>query len=293
MKINSKSIFNQRPSLENKKEIVSKTFIACEGEKTEIIYLSRIIEILNLPYHYLLNPKCSNPKKILDEIMVSIGNGHFEITYEIVYSRVEKLMVSNNCFDSKAKKLSDRFLTKNNLKPSDIIDENIAFKYISIILGSTSLIDSAKLYLDEFIKDGDFIKGVDRLYLVSDRDSKSYTEKQCIEVINKCNENGFQYFLTNPCVEFFFMLHWSDCLEYNKQDLLNNRKINGKTFCYTELKKMDSEYKKNKINVDWYFNHFNVAKKNSTSFESELKELIHKAGSNLFNLIDILINEKR
>ena len=63
------------------------------------------------------------------------------------------------------------------------------------------------LYLDFLSK----YKGIDDVFgIVIDRDCSGRPEAQIQRVIDKCNRKGYHCFITNPCFEFWLLLHVSD-----------------------------------------------------------------------------------
>ena len=46
--------------------------------------------------------------------------------------------------------------------------------------------------------------------VVLDRDAQSHTDVLLAEIYNKCKERGFRFCLTNPCFEFWLLLHLCD-----------------------------------------------------------------------------------
>lgn len=45
-------------------------------------------------------------------------------------------------------------------------------------------------------------------YLIVDRDDESFSQEQVEEVIELCQNEGFQLIITNPCFEFWLLLHF-------------------------------------------------------------------------------------
>lgn len=68
----------------------------------------------------------------------------------------------------------------------------------------------------------------DRFVVVIDRDSRSHS-RRCIEdVMSKCKEKGFVFCLTNPCFEFWLLLHLVDAEGLQDHDEMDRIAANEK-----------------------------------------------------------------
>ncbi len=101
-------------------------------------------------------------------------------------------------------------------------------------------------------------------------------------MIQKAKENNIDFYVINPCFEFWLLLHFTDCLEYSKEKLLaNNYVASNNTFVFTELKKYDKEYSKTKFDADFYISKINTAIQNSKKYEKNIILLKNNVGTNL------------
>ncbi len=80
---------------------------------------------------------------------------------------------------------------QNELRPVNIIDD------------FPSIIENSKITYSE-----DF----DRVCFIIDRDKDSFTKEQYDYVLGKCHEHNFGFYLTNPCFEFWLLLHFDDII---------------------------------------------------------------------------------
>ena len=64
---------------------------------------------------------------------------------------------------------------------------------------------------------------------------------------------GFGFYLTNPCFEFWLLLHFDDISDLVPSELLENRKVRTKRR-YTEqmLRERMSSYNKSSYDVGWF-----------------------------------------
>ena len=74
--------------------------------------------------------------------------------------------------------------------------------------------------------------------IVIDRDWNTHTVKAMKEIIQASEAEGVKCFVTNPCIEFWLLLHLVDVKEQyrdNLQDFTNNVKTNHKTYTERQL----------------------------------------------------------
>ncbi len=84
--------------------------------------------------------------------------------------------------------------------------------------------------------------------IVLDRDWQTHSPEQLKSVYEKCNNNGYMFLISNPCFEFWLLLHLKDVKkDYSSSlnDFLENHKIsNRKTFTGREVSKITGHSKK-------------------------------------------------
>ena len=82
-----------------------------------------------------------------------------------------------------------------------------------------------------------YAEGFDKICFIVDRDRESFVahpeNNQYKYVLDKCREKGFGFYLTNPCFEFWLLLHFDDAAILYQEKLLDNRKVTVKRR-YTE-----------------------------------------------------------
>ena len=144
----------------------------------------------------------------------------------------------------------------------------------------------------EIIKRGEitYSEGFDKICLIVDRDRKSFfsepNNNQYEYVLNKCLENNFGFYVTNPCFEFWLLLHFDKVHEINKNELKENRKVNSKrTFAEQELRKVFPGYKKTSYNASELVKNIDKAIKNEQAFCEDEIQLEREIGSNVGLLI--------
>lgn len=137
--------------------------------------------------------------------------------------------------------------------------------------------------------------GNDVFGIVIDRDYHSTSEQQLREIYDHCNEKGIHCYITNPCFEFWLLLHLSDVKhEYigKEKQLLENKKDQpGKrTYVGGEVHRLAHHDKH--ISESTFIKHYlpavNIALLRAKDFASTKEELLTKLGSNLTELFEQL-----
>ncbi|OOO00570.1 MAG: hypothetical protein ATN35_06715 [Epulopiscium sp. Nele67-Bin004] len=129
---------------------------------------------------------------------------------------------------------------------------------------------------------------IDKVCIIVDRDKKSFIIKQLRKAIKKCEEKSFRLFLSNPCFEFWLLLHYDEVHDINNDELLENKKEDNQTFAERELKKLCIGYQKGEFPIEWFIENINKAIENEKSFAEDLEQLKESVGSNIGKLIEEL-----
>lgn len=133
----------------------------------------------------------------------------------------------------------------------------------------------------------------DKFGIVIDRDCGSHSKEQIKKVIKKCREKKYLCYITNPCIEFWQLLHVSDVAsEYAEllDDILRNETDEKKnTFVSNLLYDKTGERKsiQAKSFEKYYLPNIDLAIERARGFAPS-DQLLEKIGSNLGELIEIL-----
>lgn len=146
-----------------------------------------------------------------------------------------------------------------------------------------TLIDCIRRGKDELEKHT-YDENIDKIILVVDRDELSFTKEQYEYVVRKSEENNVDFVLTNPCFEFYLLLHLSDGKDIDKK-LLDNKIV------LSLLKQYDRRYKKSKYDVVKYVKLYETAIKNAKSFETNIDLLMNNPGTNLGEWIEKILKK--
>ncbi len=129
--------------------------------------------------------------------------------------------------------------------------------------------------------------------LIADRDCGSNSTERYLKLVESCKCQHIRLYISNPCFEFWLMLHFNNTLKLAEKDydliLANTKKeMNGvrKSYCERKLTEMTSHYTKTDVDFkrDFMANMHNAIE-NAESFETNTEKLEYRLGSNVGRLI--------
>ncbi|MCI9078315.1 MAG: RloB domain-containing protein [Lachnospiraceae bacterium] len=134
----------------------------------------------------------------------------------------------------------------------------------------------------------------DEFAILIDRDAQNHSEKNISESLEYCKSKGYKCYISNPCFEFWLLLHVSDIFqEYNdKLDIIkeNARISRHNTFISKELSDK-VHHGKSKINFKTnYLPNIDLAIERAKKFACEENDLVNKIGSNIWKLFESMRN---
>ncbi|WP_371544973.1 RloB family protein [Fusobacterium periodonticum] len=289
---------------------IKKYFLVFEGNRTEEIYFNAInelkdkiginplIEIISIERTYT-EEGWSNPKKILEQLLKDleeIENG--KISYKTLVDKIIEIIMEDEKISSKILKeiSSEKMIEniKNDIESLDNIVENVEedceFLLNMIIKKLFLTIEEIPNILETVLKNIEnkqitYSEDIDKMCLIVDRDKKSFKEEQYNYVKEECKKKNFKLYVTNPCFEFWLLLHFDEVHLINKEELLENKRASSKVrFVESELKKY-FPYNKNKYNAELLIEKIDLAIENEKKFCENIEELKDKLGSNIGLLI--------
>jgi hypothetical protein len=134
---------------------------------------------------------------------------------------------------------------------------------------------------DEF----NFRKG-DELWMIIDTDRW----KSIPKIIEACNdlENMFVA-VSNPCFEFWSLLHIKDVQEYNEEELellFKNKKIGKKNYIDLKIKDIVGSYNKTNLKTDDFLPNIDKAVLRAKNLDQPQEEYPTKLGTHVYKLIE-------
>ena len=305
--------FAERTKVLKSDEATKKYFLVFEGSDTEVIYFDAI---RSLSEEIGINPLIelipiirsfseegwSNPKKILDRVIENLRESKEQaISYESLLNRI-----MDHLYETKVIKTS-KVLARNiwktmqqtcdeQLKKSldDVVEdiESTCNTLIGVLKEEYEVVNIVE-DISGIIKDGGitYEEGFDQICLIVDRDKDSFVSttenNQYKYVLDKCREMGFQLCVTNPCFEFWLLLHFDEVFTLDKEKLLDNPKITVKRrYAEDELRKIFPGYNKSSYHAEVLVKEIDKAIENEKKFCEDIKELEHSVGSNIGHLIN-------
>ena len=119
-----------------------------------------------------------------------------------------------------------------------------------------------------------------------DRDKDSFTPVQYDYVVEQCENRNYGIYITNPCFEFWLLMHFDDVKELDQELLLENPKVSAeRRYCEQELRKRIPKYSKSKYDAIGLVRNVEKAIRNESLYCENEKELKNTIGSNVGMLI--------
>lgn len=308
-----KRSFAERTKILQSNEVKKKYFLIFEGKVTEEIYfealeelkgsmsISPLIEMVPIIRSYS-EDGWSNPKKILDRVIKNIEEQKTgRISYETLLNWIMDYLQEDGILGNN-RSLSKNFWTimlqlcKEKLQVSlddEVEDLKKVSQMILNVLKEETKLDKIIADIPRIIDNGaiTFAEGVDRICLIVDRDKDSFTLEQYDYVLEQCQTRNYQLCVSNPCFEFWLLMHFDDVAEIDKECLRENPKTSAnRRFCEDELRKRFPRYTKSKYDATELVRHVGKAILNEKLFSEDIKELKVSLGSNVGVLITEMQN---
>ena len=304
--------FAERTKVLKSDEVVKKYFLIYEGSDTEVIYfdavrtmresigINPLIELIPIIRSFS-EEGWSNPKKILDRVIENLRESKEQfISYESLLNRImdylyetkvittSKILARNiwktmlQTCDKKLKKSTedrvDNIETSCKILMEDLCEE---YEVVNIVEDISEIIKDSGLTYEE---------GFDQICLIVDRDKDSFIStpenNQYKYVLDKCNKMGFQFCVTNPCFEFWLLLHFDEVFELDEEKLLNNSKVTAKRrYAENELRKIWPGYNKSSYHSEKLVKNIDKAIEHEKKFCEDIDQLENSVGSNIGRLV--------
>lgn len=311
-----KRTFAERTKILKSDETRRKFFLVYEGASTEVLYfdalldsgndveMNPLIELVPLIRSYS-EDGWSNPKKILDRVIANLEEEKTgQITYESLLNRIMGYLYDQNILTTSKvqahaiweilKTGCTRILEKSLSQDVDNIEKdcNALIKYlnhesdvVNIVTDVSDIIKSTNITYDE---------GFDKICFIVDRDRESFLaepDNNQYEYVRKtCKKKGFGFYVSNPCFEFWLLLHFDEVFQLDKDMLLENPKVTTKRrYTEQELRKLLPGYSKGKYNADLLMNRVDKAVRNAKEFCEDNEKLECELGSNVGVLVGKLV----
>ena len=276
-RLSSKSYDRETPN----EQITPKKiyFISVEGVATEVEYLQGLSDYrTELGINALVNIEVLRRK-------TKDGYSAPEQVIELLEEYLSLREAGNNIFSD----IPDEI--KNNFSPDFIqlyieTPESISPKErnrFELALRKTGYDLAYRKYLSKYTSN------FDEFCILIDRDAGSHSSEDMNFILQYCKEKNYRCFITNPCFEFWLLLHFSDVYEeyLDQFDLIReNKKVsNAHTFVSNELSAKAHHGKKGIAFKEKYLPHIEEAIIRASKFASDNEALITDIGCNIWILI--------
>lgn len=278
------------------RDVKSKIFVMLEGSSTEPNYFSLLFNekrYSNIEFLFFEKENdeigWSNPKKLLNYLQLFITQDERDLEFGQVKKILFEIFANELSLDAVAYKMSfNKSQNIHKISNSDIFDKeklNLilndlkekSFKQL-VFSDFDSIIKEVKSKLGEYT----FNKEIDKIVLIVDRDKESFTDEQYNYVKTHCKKSNIDFLVTNPCFEFFLVLHFDDISDIDNEKMLRNDvEENGKKYSYNYLKSKDYGYEKNHYDVISYIKRFKNVENNLNEYVCDINKLKNHLGSNI------------
>ena len=254
-------------------------FISVEGVATEVEYLQGLSDYrTELSINALVNIEVLRRK-------TKDGYSAPEQVIELLEEYLSLREAGNNIFPDIPDEIKNNFSpdfiqlyieTPGSISPKERNRFELALRKTGYDLAYRKYLSKYTSNLDEFC-------------ILIDRDTGSHSSEDMDFILQYCKEKKYRCFITNPCFEFWLLLHFSDVYEeYSDQlDLIReNKKVsNAHTFVSNELSVKAHHGKKGIAFKEKYLPHIEEAIIRASKFASDNEALITDIGCNIWILI--------
>ena len=294
-----------------------KYYLVCEGAQTEPIYFEALnrcrekagvhprIELIPVERGYseyrLTNPKtlAKTVKRYLDEVSEGRISYQEVIDWILDFIREQKGIKSPNQETKVIRAFLSNVVKSMGVKLDDtfsVADLESECQKLSVSMSKYGPESWAVIVRDlpdimEQAFEG-YNPAVDKICLIVDRDEYgdgNFTKAQYEDVREICHKEGFDFYPSNPCFEFWLLMHYDDVHTLDKTKLRENPKAGSgkKSPRYTEIamRQFMPGYSKSNYDADALMEKIDCAVKNADMFCIDEAGLEHTIGSRVGLLI--------
>ena len=301
--------FAQRAKVLQSDEARKKYFLVYEGEKTELLYFEAVNELRE---DLRINPLIklvpivrsysedgwSNPKKIVKRMIDNIEEEKSGvISYETLLNWLMEYLqeqdeIANDAVVARGIWVTLLWICKEKLAVSSLqqtVDDlqkscEEIVRMLEQETGLEGLMEAVTKIIDH--AGITYAEGLDKICFIVDRDKESFTADQYEYVLEECQKRKFGLYVTNPCFEFWLLMHFDDVSALDQVKLIENPKITSKRrYAEDELKKRIAGYTKSEYDAKALVRNVDVAIQNEKDFCEDINELKNTVGSNVGLLI--------
>ncbi len=179
----------------------------------------------------------------------------------------------------------------DEFKSSELFDDSLIF--LHLLKRPKSDTNSAPNHvfkkLKKEAKDEYNFKDTDELWMIIDTDRW----KNIPDIISECKKQSNMFVaVSNPCFEFWLLLHIKDVKEYNENELdliLKNAKVNSrKNYVETKITEILGSYNKSNPKPELFIPNIDFAIEQARQLDENKDEYPSKLGSHVYKVIEKL-----
>ena len=213
---NQNNPFLERQNKSETKLPKTQFIIFSEGVETEKLYFESLSRSERKKENIII--------KYLDRWKENSGRSNQLSVVNDVIEYVENVRAERRLDSKKLTNLFNKLV--ENLKIAElpiIIDQlnKLPEEFPSLFNSKESI--QSQLY--SYLTISEFDSEYDKIFIILDRDCESFTEEQYREVLQKSEDNHLNLGITNPCFEFFLLLHFENISDLDSKLLKENMVI--------------------------------------------------------------------
>jgi hypothetical protein len=319
----SRTFGKRSTSADETRQVKKKYILVFEGDKTEPLYFSALEQVRDkigisplialIPLERTITEEgWSNPKKLLDRLLQVIDESKgFSLSYQTLLEKIRDCLFYSEYLQKRPALINDIWeeleklcIDKLQIQLADTVSDpkDTIHVILDILEKNRPRLHSLILsHLADAIETRDitYEPEVDTIAFIVDRDRNSFFEteetKQYSYVLQTCRENNIRLYVSNPCFEFWILLHFDEVLEIDKEKLLKNDRIskspNSECFVQGEIRELFKKhglgtYKKERYDALQLAARVDTAVRNEKQFCENVEELEHTVGCNIGLLIE-------
>ncbi|MBK5201939.1 MAG: RloB domain-containing protein [Spirochaetaceae bacterium] len=276
----SSNAFDRKEPNENPRKVV---WLSVEGTRTEIKYFRYLDDNkskLGIDSAIIIEPLKKNDTKSDPLSVLNLLDEYVMLKDKSLIQQIKGLSDLEDAVELENIRL---YLENENL-----VCEEVKCKIKNAINLAKYDVEYHK-YLDRIGIDDDIFA------IVIDTEGKDNESRNNIEeIIDNCKTKGYRCFLSNPCFEFFLLLHtYNPIEEYNenKDNFINNHKVSK---AHTYVSKLLSDCNKHSKKItkktfdEIYLPNIKCALKNSEDWAHELDTVKDNVGTNMVSLFKLV-----
>lgn len=277
----SANIYKREQDDDERQQPKKVFFLSVEGNLTEKKYFENINKYssqlgINAAVHIEVLRRKNNDTRSAPKDVIDLLEEYVELRSEgIIPNDFPKDLISE---------FGEAFIEMYVTDPKNLkLVDSQRYKLFENKLRSIGYDLNYKSYLNSYNND------LDQFCIIIDRDYLTHSKEDLLAQINYCAEKDYHFILSNPCFEFWLLLHisdikneYQDCLD----EILKNRKISSHHTYISKIISDKTHAKKSIRNFEkLYLPNVDKAIERAKDFTTDPIEMLDQLGTNVGELI--------